>query len=314
MKHCPVCHNQYTDPTLNFCLQDGTPLAGERQQSSIDTVSFSDPVTAHKILKTEQMYLPVAESEAVRPENDAVKPENNLNKTRKWQAAPKNPAAVPQKPKKSGYARFLLPAALPVLLAVTALGLGGWLYLKNQKPAIAQNSPVVSPAPENPEQNSPSNTSGLSNKAVLEETKLQTNSNSATPAASDPEAVKKEIADVINLWKTAADSRNLAEYTARYAETVDYFDRKAAPLAEIRGEMQKIFTTYNDIDVTLSNLRIAVDDDITRATAVFDKEWSYETDKDLLESKAHTKLQFQKKGSEWKIVGERNLKVYYLEK
>src|SRR6201988_5497351 len=27
MKRCPTCNRTYTDPALNFCLEDGTPLA-----------------------------------------------------------------------------------------------------------------------------------------------------------------------------------------------------------------------------------------------------------------------------------------------
>src|SRR5688572_29288323 len=54
MKYCPSCLNQYTDLTLKFCLQDGTPLSAmpERKQSTIDTVAFSQPVTAASFLQT----------------------------------------------------------------------------------------------------------------------------------------------------------------------------------------------------------------------------------------------------------------------
>ena len=84
-------------------------------------------------------------------------------------------------------------------------------------------------------------------------------------------------------------------------------------LAQIRAEAQKVFETYSDIEVTLTNLLVAVDADGTQATAVFDKEWSYETPKDLLESKARAKLRFQKSGAGWKIVSEKYQKIYYME-
>src|SRR6185369_9174760 len=29
MKRCPTCNRTYTDPALNFCLEDGTPLAAD---------------------------------------------------------------------------------------------------------------------------------------------------------------------------------------------------------------------------------------------------------------------------------------------
>ncbi|MGH9819119.1 MAG: hypothetical protein ACRD43_03025, partial [Pyrinomonadaceae bacterium] len=52
MKSCPKCASQYSDQTLSFCLQDGTPLVGGGKQSSVDTIAFGQPVTAEKILPT----------------------------------------------------------------------------------------------------------------------------------------------------------------------------------------------------------------------------------------------------------------------
>lgn len=44
MKQCPACRSQYTDDTLQFCLQDGTPLSHLIADSEIDTVvSTRDP-------------------------------------------------------------------------------------------------------------------------------------------------------------------------------------------------------------------------------------------------------------------------------
>src|SRR5438034_316482 len=66
MKRCPKCHSQYSDVTLRFCLQDGTPLAEEVKQSAVDTVAFLQPITAEKIVET-QNFIDVTPPER-RPE------------------------------------------------------------------------------------------------------------------------------------------------------------------------------------------------------------------------------------------------------
>lgn len=291
MKHCPVCRSQYSDATLRFCLQDGAILHdGETKQSTIDTISFSDPVTADNILRTEEMNL--------------FAPPITANKTQKWSPAPPKSAlrrdAATEKSKSS--AKIWL-AVVPLLLAMAGVGVGGWLYLKNQTDSTVKSAkPAETSTPEIAAQAPPANTSDSTSKIILDDL-----SNTGS------EDAKKEIADAVEGWRQAIEARKVPDYLSKYAEKADYFDKTGATAAEIRTEAQKMFETYSDIDINLSNVRVAVDAEATQATAVFDKEWSYQTDKDLLEGKARTKLHFQKNGKEWKIVSEKYQKIYYTE-
>lgn len=296
MKFCPACRSQYTDATLRFCLQDGAILQDEEvKQSAVETVAFSQPVTAGNILKTEELNL--------------YAPKKDAEKTRAWRPDPPKSALRREEAKNTKSSGKIWLAVFGVLLVVAAgAGFGGWLYLQNQNKRAAES---VKPADDSsPEiaQNTPAANNSSSN-VVLDELNGQTNSNSSSGA----EDVKREIAAIIELWKKSAEAKKLPDFLSRYAEKVDYFDKSGASLADVRADAQKIFDAYSEIEITLTNLRVAVDADGTQATAVFDKEWSYETDKDLLESKAHTKLRFQKIGGEWKITGEKYQKIYYME-
>jgi ketosteroid isomerase-like protein len=209
---------------------------------------------------------------------------------------------------------MILIAAVPVLLAIVAAGLGGWVYLNGQdKTSVRAVDPSDNSTPEIVQNTPAANTSDSTSKVVLDDMSEQTNSNSEPSSTSGSESVKKEIAEAVELWRKAIEARKVPDYLNKYAEKVDYFDKTGVGTAEIRVEAQKMFETYSDIDITLTNVRVAVDPDGTQATAVFDKEWSYETDKDLLEGKAHTKLRFQKNGRDWKIIGEKYQKIYYME-
>lgn len=289
MKSCPVCRNQYTDPTLRFCLQDGASLVAlEEPQSAVETIAFANPVTVEKIQPTAEMNFFAA------PPDD---------QTRNFQDRERN---APLAAKKSG-SRLIWLMVLPIFLFCGALGVGGWFYLAKQKNMVASKTIDDPAVPADARKNAPSEIQ----KSPAEKSEV-TDSINLPPTAPDAETIKREITAAVEAWKNAAQDRNAAEYSGRYHETVDYYD-KTLKLADVRGEAQKVFSTYKDIDIALTNLRVAADTDGKRATAVFDKEWDYETDKDLIEGKAHVKLQFQKIGSDWKIVGEKNLKVYYTE-
>jgi hypothetical protein len=45
MKRCPVCQREYTDETLSYCLEDGSPLSGKSKEPSdmAATIIMPDP-------------------------------------------------------------------------------------------------------------------------------------------------------------------------------------------------------------------------------------------------------------------------------
>lgn len=284
MKYCPACLSQYSDPTLRFCLQDGKPLLSIEKQSSVDTVAFSRPVTAPNISPTSGRI-------DVRPEwsKDQEKHAGALG-------------ARPAKPKGSRKGMIMVILGIPIVLILAAGAVGGWLYFSQKKHNVPKDEAIAQP----PVQSGPANTSP---PVAIQETLSTQNSN----AAADAEILKKEVTEVVNSWKQAMEARNMAAYAGKYAEKVDYFDNSGAAIADIRGEVQKTFDAFKEIEIDLSNLLVAVNAEGNSASAVFDKEWSYESDSKLTEGKAHTKLHLQKIGGEWKIVAEKYQKIYFIE-
>lgn len=308
MKHCPNCRNQYTDETLNFCLEDGTPLVDKTakqssigtiafnsslvdkaKQSPIDTMTVSDPLTADSILRTEH------------PNFNSP---NDANKTQSLKEISNDRTALQSETRKSNFLPYALSAGL--LLLFVSGGIGGWFYLDNQNKSSARDSVVSSSLPENKEKSPRTDQSFIVEKLALEKSAQE-------PTDADREQIKKEITAVVEDWKRLAEARDLSGFSSKYAETVDFYEKDGAKLAQVRSEIQKIFTTYEQINITLTDIKVAVNAAGDEATAVFDREWEYENSKDLSEGKAHTKLHFQKNGKEWKIVGEKYLKIYDME-
>lgn len=273
MKYCPQCQSQYSDEAMMFCLQDGTTLVSAVKQSTIETIAFSNPLTVEKIQQTEEMRVQLPFQNQQNISPPSVENKKSL--------------------------RLFWTVGLPTLVVFGAVGLGGVFYLNKQ----SSNEKVF--AANSIDKKVSAN---ISSAETVAENPKQTQ-----PAAAEKEDPKEEISEFINAWKKAYESRNLAEFTSKYAEKVDYLESGETSLKEIHSETQKTFTDYKEIEITISNLRLAMDSEADKATAVFDKEWTYETEKDLKEGKAHVKLQFEKISGEWKIVSEKTLKTYYTE-
>lgn len=302
MKHCPVCQNQYSDITLSFCLEDGTPLVVEKKQSTIDTISFNVPVTSGKITESEEWDFDAfdeSEGDDFQNRQSHVWQSQNLPaKERVTQAfiAPKS--ANIQIPQPKTFNKIWL-AVLPLFL-VLAGGAGYFLYQAEKEKQQVENLNFTSPP-----------------KTEEKAQNIADNSNeqkSVEPQTPDSEKARSEVTEFINDWKKSAESRNLNDFLGKYAAQIKYFDKENATLADVRGDVQSIFAEAEEIEITLSNLKIAATADGNRATAVFDKDWLFEGKEKLEEGKTHTKLELEKDGGKWKIIGERNLKVYLAEK
>ena len=288
MKSCPKCSNQYSDPTLSFCLQDGTPLVAQKQ-SSVDTVSFSvNPVTSEKIFPTQEFpAAPQFQTEA--PQTYGFVPQA---------------VAIPRR--KSRVGLIAASILIPIFLIIAVVGTVGLVFI-NSRERQAEEKRVAEVADEKV---AATKDSDKMSSDPVNETDKSAKPVPAETAPANIEAVRKEITEIVNAWKDAAESRKASEYSGMYGDKVDYFDKQGIAASEVRTEIQKVFDEYSEIDLEITNVEVAVDAAGDAATAVFDKEWSYEAKPKLTEGKAHTKLHFRKGGTGWKIVAEEYLKIY----
>ena len=124
MKVCPNCQTRYTDESLKFCLQDGTALVNDESQSSMPTVAFND------------------EQETIVKNRTGG---GNRVETQNHQ--PPHTANYPSETKKSNTMLAVVITVLTMLL-VFAVGIAGWLYLRN-KNEIVKNETVKNSSENN---------------------------------------------------------------------------------------------------------------------------------------------------------------------
>ncbi len=298
MKQCPNCQTKYTDDTLKFCLQDGTPLVSPaNSETEMPTVAFTDSETLVSPRRVERLDVPV----------------ENLN-SQDWQPSLETKVSVFEPEQKKPNTFFIVALTAIVTLLLFGGAVGTWFYLKNKKPEVVQsnNNKVAVNKNVIPQENinkeiSPTPTIG-------ENSPTPTATPTATPVSNfNPEQVKREVSEKIDAWKRAAEAGNLNGYMNYYADTIDYYSKKGASLESVRKDKQKAFSKFYNIEINISNLRVTPDASGMRATAVFDKEWNFEGDESYSAGKTQTQLQLQKFDGRWLITGEKDLKVYYTE-
>ncbi len=296
MKICPQCRTTYTDDTLQFCLQDGENL-----------ISAQDANT-----ETPTVVLPNPERYTTNKNLDKMRIDIQNPPTESLQNV-SEPASEP----KSSKTLIAVLATVLTMLLIFAGAIGAWFYLGEND--AEEDAEIV--------QNTNSNKSVITNNAKNDETvaPLPTAAKKATPKATptaepistpapdfDAEQVEKDVSARVLTWKNAAESLDLNSYMNNYAKTVEFYNKKNASLDFVRRDKQRAFSVYDSIKMNFGNIRVTPDETGEKATAVFDKQWNFSSVEKNSEGKVQTQLKLEKIGGEWKITGEKDLKIYYV--
>lgn len=293
MKICPNCQTRYTDDTLQFCLQDGTALTSADDQTSMPTIAFnSETETVVKSRPTDKIEFDL----------------QNSKQSQNWQQPTNSEINYQTEARKSNTALIVATTILTTLL-IAAIGVGAWFYFGNKK-EVVRDANVKNSFPDNAAKTKNENANIFPPSNAAEKPSIKP---TATPAPDfNPEKVKSEVSGTVNSWKSLAESRDLSGYMNNYADSIDYYNKKGASIGTVRADKQKAFTKYDNIEINLSNIRVTPDASGENATAVFDKQWFFENAEKTSEGKVQTQLQLKKISGAWKITGEKDLKVYYI--
>lgn len=292
MKICPSCQTRYTDDTLQFCLQDGSNLIFEGENpASAPTVAFNEESTVVRAKQVENLSAG----------------QQNFGQSQNWQTG--GAADFQTAPKKPNTALIVITTILATVLLFGALGVGAWFYFSNRNEAAEAN--VKKSFPDNSVKNTSKNASPTPASNTDEKSNAKPTPTAPTAPKFDADEIKTEVADAVESLASLAESRELSAYMNYYADTVDYYNKRGASASAVRADKQRAFSIYDTIEMKISNLRVVPDASGEAATAVFDKQWYFENPQKSSEGKVQSELRFRKIGGAWKIIGERDLKVYY---
>ncbi len=173
----------------------------------------------------------------------------------------------------------------------------------------------------------PSSSNGTNSAAAVEATPTPSPSLSPSPTADinasnesnsnalGPQELANEravITELIADWRSETEAKDIDSYMSRYADTVAYYTNLSASRGQVRRDKQRAFDVYDSVQMEISDINTTIDPDRQTAATTFDKEWEFEGETKS-RGKVRSELKLKKIGGEWKITGERDLRVYYIE-
>jgi hypothetical protein len=315
MKRCPTCQRTYTDDSLRFCLQDGTALLSE------SSASFDASAT-----------LVLSEGEGARPEPPptevlARSAEQTLPMQKAAQTASPPPPRVTahdapgvtlHSPGGQSSALVIGLAATVAILLLALGGMGAWMLLRDDKGG--ETKETRSGAQQNntvdPTANSNGRAASSSSPSPVSSSQTPTPSPTATTTAPpvDPTAIRAQVTDTLNAWAAASMAHDINRHMSYYADTLDqYYSSSNVSSSRVRADRERAYAIYSTIDIRLSNIGVTVDGPGERATATFDKTWDFGGSK-YSSGSVQQRIWLAKIGGRWLITGEKDLKVYYVNK
>lgn len=312
MKRCPTCQRRYADDTLNFCLEDGTTLV-QYNPSTDETLTLDagepppteilDPALAPTI-GTQRDAKPAA---TVRQGARATRREEVQNF--------EHAAAAP--PARSTTSVVALTVTATILLLALG-GLGAWLLLRDTGGGteIARDGGNTDARP------TPTNTPDLRNGNMSTPTASPTPTASTptptptqTPTPRDPSGARGEVASALEGWRRTMSVPDVGAHMAYYAGTLHtYYNAKNVGVQVVRDNVARAFATYDSRNVRIDNLQIEVDSSGERAVATFDKTFEFKSARNTYAASGQNRFWFEKIGGRWLITGEKDLKIYYVNK
>jgi len=281
MKDCPNCGTRYTDDSLQFCLQDGSPL-----RHSVAAEQDAETIVSRRHGGIREQVDPVAEPGGV------------------YETSP-DPRSIPPQ-RRSRIMPIVIVTALVTLLIFSIGGIAVWLLTHDNQSAArpSGNNPRGQVSPTSP----PIAQTATPTPAISPTPANNANTAAAEPVA-DKSAISRQISDVIGEWESNTESFNIDELIGRYADRVDYYRSGATSRAAVARDKERAFSQFDSIDFRISNVKIDVSDAGDTAIAEFDKEWTFEGER-VSEGRVRSQLRFRKVNNRWLITSEKDLKVY----
>ncbi len=154
------------------------------------------------------------------------------------------------------------------------------------------------------------------NVQLTADQKLDVTLTSSPVADQSTSSADVEIRNFMEGWAQTSRNRDIDAHLQYYADTLDfYYNRTMVPSSKVREDRTRAFAKFNYLSVQLSNINIQLDSTGQRATVTFDKTFDFRGDNNaFFNGSVQSLLALTKLGGSWLITGEKELKVYYVNK
>jgi hypothetical protein len=201
----------------------------------------------------------------------------------------------------------VLPAIAGLLVLVGVLTLIAFLISRDPTGTAAPASaPVAGPEAD------AQDTAEVSSLPEKIEARASAPSQPQQAEPVDLEEARKEVEAAIYGWASALEDRNLRAHMDSYASHLDrYYLKRDVNRVYVQADRAQALSTYSDLSFRFSDMKIDLDRTGNRAVATFNKEWDFKGARNSAGS-VREMVWLEKIGGRWRITGERDLKVHYV--
>lgn len=310
MKRCPTCQRRYADETLNFCLEDGSPLAAFNPATDETLTLESGEPPPTEIL--DPSLAPTLGSRPAKPAAPTARQQARPTRREEMQ----NFAAAPATPPARSTTSVVMLTVTATILLLGLGGLGAWLLLRDTGDGTEVSRDGGNTGARPTPTSTPDLRDGNANTRPPTPTPATpTPTPQQTPTPRDPTGTRGEVAGALEGWRRTMNNPDVDAHMAYYADVLHtYYNAKNVGVSMVRNNVARAFSAYDTFDVRIDNLQIEVDPSGERAVATFDKTFVFRGGQKVYEGSGLNRFWFERVGGRWLITGEKDLKIYYVNK
>lgn len=211
-----------------------------------------------------------------------------------------------------------LSAALFALLIGVAVFI--WMKADSNASSIVKNETITNDIGEiKGKQNTEAvNYSETNNRSESNESgviNLPVNTVRTQPPSAEASVVRSEVKAALDGWVQASINRNFEDQMKYYADRLEtYYRKNNVGVSFVRSDKKKFFERFSVVDVSVSNLKIDVNSASGQVQTIFDKAFDSSGDTAHINGAVQSQLRWAKDNGIWKIIGEKDLQVYRVNK
>jgi serine/threonine protein kinase len=183
------------------------------------------------------------------------------------------------------------------------------------KPEAQNSAPAVSGL-QPPERGAPPDGRGMRTVAVTNTPPVPASLTrpEASPAATPDERAQRELRTLYKVWTAAASRGDWKTHLSYYADRVDYYHDGLLARSKVETRKRRTFSGLDSYTLRFSEapvISFKLRQGEPQAELVFDKQWVLARHRRRAEGKARTVLTLRRDGAGWRIIGERQLRLFY---
>jgi hypothetical protein len=176
---------------------------------------------------------------------------------------------------------------LPIfLLAILGLGTvaGGYFYFKSEQPGTPAFKEISQP----------------------------TNRPTANLSSEQQSRINQEITDFLELWKISIEKKDMDSHLKLYSNNIEMFYKDGGVDRNfVKAIRQKALDIYDTLEIKIDNLK-TLPENGDSIYAIFDKTWTFKNSVKTTTGQVQQELHIVKKDGKLQIIGEKDLKVYFI--